>query len=932
MTFSIQAWPIKVDVLGGGTSPMTTAAVDTTGLTTPLAIAAIGLQNAGTFGSFGDSKANAYSNDGTVDAYAGGGGACHIVWSANAAVGAGHTASLTKPGGYETNEATIMGLVIGGAKNAAPRIEFTNNTAFDASITPTEVGALLVSFWYAADYTGGNNTYSIDPTTPGWTLVEGFGNSNGYNSGAFAYRLAADLNPHPIKWKSTAAIDPTSGIYMAEVLAGGPPPQVSRPNSTVSNTGFTASATTIHGDTSDQSTSTYASCTGDANYTAGLQSMSTPGAGTETNYFTISGSPEKKAVLELLEGTTQRGTLTVDPLGAQAEVSFTATGITDYTTLRHKVTVSAATSPPTAAVTYGAAGTGASGTTSCAPSYPTGISASTSELICAVTGRSNTAGTAPTMPAGWTWIGGLEGGTGTWGVDTGTRRVDYFKKDTVTGTETGTVTVSLAGTTANTLRATIHRVERNAGYTLDASLSTGADTTNATSYSATGSTNLDWAANDLLLIAVAQCIDTGTQSAQAISATGVTFGTRTNRASTAVTNGNDHRHIVDSVPVTTGSGSSAPNYSYTISAAGSGPTGFLRLRSVPPTVKATVYESRFEAPAASGGSTLTASASGGAVAGGSATPGVAAAGQASGGDQTSGSASPAVDVAAQAAGGAVAGGSADAAGSGGATEASASGGAVSAGSATGGAVKDAAASGGDVAAGSAIAVAGVTVSAAGGDAASGAGVTTVAVEAGAAGLAISSGAATPQATVSISAFDLAQAAGQAGVSAQVLAAGAAAAQAAGNAVLAARVEAIAAGAALAGGSANASGGAPGEASAAGGAVSSGSVVFSVGVQLQTGGGATADGVASVSIDVAVTAAGFAQAMAAGVFAVEIPLSAIGAAQAGGVASPAWSGGGVVAVVPNPRFVTTLEPRCFDAEAVLRAFEASLKRRNYEASL
>jgi hypothetical protein len=220
MPFTLQPFPIKADPVSGGTSPMTTTAIDTTGLTTPLALAAIGLQNAGTFGSFGDSKTNTYSTDGSVDSYAGGGGACHIAWSQNAAVGAGHTQSLTKPGGYETNEATIMGLVVGGAKNAAPRIEFTANTAVDASITPTQVGALLLSFWYAADYTGGNNTYSIDPTTPGWTLIDGFGNSNGYNSGAFAYRLAADLNPHPIKWKSTAALEPSSGIYMVEVLPG----------------------------------------------------------------------------------------------------------------------------------------------------------------------------------------------------------------------------------------------------------------------------------------------------------------------------------------------------------------------------------------------------------------------------------------------------------------------------------------------------------------------------------------------------------------------------------------------------------------------------------------------------------------------------------------------------------------------------------------
>lgn len=237
------------------------------------------------------------------------------------------------------------------------------------------------------------------------------------------------------------------------------------------------------------------------------------------------------------------------------------------------------------AVTWGAAGTAASGTTSCTPAYPTGISALTSKILCAVTGRSNTADSAFTMPAGWTKIGAseLEGGTGTWGVDTGTRRVTFFQKDTTAGTETGTVTVSLAGTTNNTLRATIFRVEVTSGYGIAYEATTGADTTNGTGFSATGG-SISFAPDDLLAILVAQNIDTGTQSSQAISATGVTFGTRTNRASTAVTNGNDHRHILDTVPMSSGTTTAAPTYSYTISAAGSGPVAFLRMREVAPPV------------------------------------------------------------------------------------------------------------------------------------------------------------------------------------------------------------------------------------------------------------------------------------------------------------------------------------------------------------
>lgn len=247
--------------------------------------------------------------------------------------------------------------------------------------------------------------------------------------------------------------------------------------------------------------------------------------------------------------------------------------------------------PASPSVSWGAIGTGGAGTNSCTPTYPTGISASTSELFCCVTGRSNTASTAFSAPSGWTLVSSseLEGGTGTFAADTGTRRVAWFKKDTVSGSETGTETFAYAsGSSGNsTIYASIVRVEKPIGHSISVAATTGADTTNGTGYSATGSAGLSFLADDLLLIGTAQNIDTGTQSSEAITATDVTFGTLSNRRSTAVTNGFDQRHIIVSRPVTsvTGTPTSAPTYSYTISASGSGPTSFLRLRSVAPTVE-----------------------------------------------------------------------------------------------------------------------------------------------------------------------------------------------------------------------------------------------------------------------------------------------------------------------------------------------------------
>ena len=236
-------------------------------------------------------------------------------------------------------------------------------------------------------------------------------------------------------------------------------------------------------------------------------------------------------------------------------------------------------------VYFGTAGTSASGTASAAPSYPVGtIDPAIHDLWCAVTGRSNTAATAPSMPGGWTLVpdSELEGGTGTWAADAGTRRVCYFRKDTVSGTETGTVTVSLGGgvTTNNTLRATIFTTVRPPGTTLQVAATTGQDTTNGTGFSATGSATLALDVGDLVMVGVGQNIDTGTQSAVALSATGIEFAPRQSIRSDAVTNGNDHRHILDAFHVLAGSATVAPTYSYTISAAGSGAVSFLRLRAL----------------------------------------------------------------------------------------------------------------------------------------------------------------------------------------------------------------------------------------------------------------------------------------------------------------------------------------------------------------
>lgn len=513
--------------------------------------------------------------------------AIDLTFSASASAGQGEGWRVS---GHDTGAGMVGGRNGASGSSAAP------------SVTMTGCPAECLGFAVCQ-----NNVSDLTSPSAGWSLIApSFADTFWYDEGLTAADLGATGD------KTVSGSMSGSGTWVINAIAiapvAGSPPQVARPTSDTTAGAWTPTpgAPTTLFDKIDEAAADdgdYISATGNTVGAVALSSLSTPEAGTQTLRVRAQGSPTKRLIARLLEGASTRATITVDPLGALATATAVAAGIVSYAALAVELEVQDATSPPTATVTWGAVGTAASGTTSCTPAYPTGISAATSKIFCLVTGRSSTASTAFTMPAGWTSVAQLEGGTGTWGVDTGTRRVGLFQKDTTVGTETGTVTVSLAGDTNNTLRASIFRVEVPSGFGISVEAGTGADTTNATSFSATSSTSLSFAPNDLLIIGVAQNIDSGTQSAQSITAAGITFGTRSNRASTAVTNGNDHRHIMDSVPVTAGTATVAPTYAYTISASGSGPALFARLRATAPTEAARVTWVEFEVPtaASSGG-------------------------------------------------------------------------------------------------------------------------------------------------------------------------------------------------------------------------------------------------------------------------------------------------------------------------------------------
>ncbi len=235
-----------------------------------------------------------------------------------------------------------------------------------------------------------------------------------------------------------------------------------------------------------------------------------------------------------------------------------------------------------------------------------------------------------------------------------------------------------------------------------------------------------------------------------------------------------------------------------------------------------------------------------------------------------------------------------AAGGGSTLNASASGGSVASGSANLAAQIALAGVGVSVAGGSANAGASVPLSAAGIATATGSATPAATITINASGLAQAAGSAGLSASVLLAGAGAAQAAGNATLAAQLnaLAAGAAQAggsanlsggapgelnasgqaQASGSAVLSVTIGLQASGAAQAGGSASGSASAPGQVSAS--------------------GGAAAGGAATWSVTASITAAGFVQSMGAGQLTISVNLVAMGAAVASGAANLGQPGAGL----------------------------------------
>lgn len=479
----------------------------------------------------------------------------------------------------------------------------TTDTTADISITPVTDGCDLC-FVYGDD-TGSVNpsfTFSTTSGTTGTWTTRTDQNSGFYNIGV------GDATQDTAGALTARGTVTQTGGRLSVLIALRPTPpagQNSYPSSDITDGSWVPSAGTDLYATIDEtalSDADYNYVESNSTMRVALSSVSTPDTGTRTLSYRIKGSAEKKAIARLIEGTTTVQTFTDDPIPETltTKAQTVTNSISDYSNLRFELEIADATSAPTASVSFGAIGTGVNGSTSIATGYPASIAAGDLLVIVATTGATNSE--TPGTPSGWTSQGSYATTDGTFGVDTGPRRVTVFTKE-ATGSESGTVAV--ATTNGNTGRCTMSRFAKTyPSYTWDIS-ATGGFYGPGTAVSVTGG-SLAFAPGDVVVVSNAQRVDSVTQSSQSLTASGITFGTRTNRASTAVTTGNDIRHVIDTyAAITAGTATVAPTWSYTASASCSAAIHFLRLREVPPTEKARITWVKFNVPDVASGATIS---------------------------------------------------------------------------------------------------------------------------------------------------------------------------------------------------------------------------------------------------------------------------------------------------------------------------------------
>lgn len=226
-------------------------------------------------------------------------------------------------------------------------------------------------------------------------------------------------------------------------------------------------------------------------------------------------------------------------------------------------------------ISYGAVGASASAAESVTPALPAGAAAGQLAVLQVVSGHQDDP--TPATPSGWLLAGSFSGGGGVFGAAAGPRRLTFFVRELLGSDTAPTVSIPTGGT-GSTIAARIYRLSRSAGTGWRWAAAFAEDTSSGTGFSAASATALTWSAGDFAVIGYGIPLSTATFSAEAIAATGITFGTITEQADDSITAGHDSRFVTATGAVSSGTGTQAPTLSATLSAASTGVAGVLRVR------------------------------------------------------------------------------------------------------------------------------------------------------------------------------------------------------------------------------------------------------------------------------------------------------------------------------------------------------------------
>lgn len=232
-------------------------------------------------------------------------------------------------------------------------------------------------------------------------------------------------------------------------------------------------------------------------------------------------------------------------------------------------------------------GTSTASTSTAAVPYPvSGVVANDIPLIVCVSKASSGTGEPPAIsdPSGFTKLFEAWGGIGTAGAGTGPVKLTVWKKTTdATGSENGT-TVSVVNPAGSAMvYCNIHGVRRaTAGSTIQTAFASGSDVSAGTAWSVTCGSNPGITTDDLCFWLAGATVNTsGTFTVQAITATGCTFGTMTERDDDGSNTGFGTRRVVATMACTAGPSSAAPVLTATsASSSQSGVGALLRIREV----------------------------------------------------------------------------------------------------------------------------------------------------------------------------------------------------------------------------------------------------------------------------------------------------------------------------------------------------------------